>query len=183
MDTVQTKNSTSKKNTDLYDSLQSDSNLSTNCSLSPKTPSNDYNLGLRQVDIICSSDEVTDFLLENQRGWSIIGQPYYSSNTLIQHFDPPPWTIGNGLDYNDSKFEKNNTKRSRGFETAPGGIYDYPLPDPTWEWKWNTWYVDMSGDVDDNGWSYSFRFGSNTWHGTNIWFHSWVRRRKWKRVR
>jgi hypothetical protein len=42
----------------------------------------------------------------------------------------------------------------------------------------------MSGDVDEEGWEYSFWFGKGcAWHGTHPWFHSFVRRRRWLRKR
>ena len=42
----------------------------------------------------------------------------------------------------------------------------------------------MGYDVDDQGWSYAFNFGSNSrWHGSHVWFHSFVRRRRWIRLR
>ena len=58
------------------------------------------------------------------------------------------------------------------------------MPDPSWEWAWQSWYVDMSYDVDEEGWEYSFSFQrSVAWHGTHPWFHSFVRRRRWLRKR
>ncbi|KAJ6083372.1 hypothetical protein N7467_007507 [Penicillium canescens] len=62
-------------------------------------------------------------------------------------------------------------------------ITNAQLPDPSWEWAWKAWYVDMSGDVDEQGWQYSFSFASSSWHGTQPWFHSFVRRRRWVRLR
>ncbi|KAE8556591.1 hypothetical protein TMatcc_003971 [Talaromyces marneffei ATCC 18224] len=105
-----------------------------------------------------------DVLYENQRGWFLFGIPFYSSRSLLQ-FDPPAWV---DKDYRES----------------PVNITNAQLPDPSWEWAWPTWYVDMSGDVDEEGWQYSFlflpKFG---WHGTHPWFHSYVRRRRWVRLR
>lgn len=102
-------------------------------------------------------------LVENQRGWFILGFPFFSANVLMPT-DPEPWTCG-----------------ATG-SPATGDITCYHLPDPTWEWTWPSWYVDMARDVDDQGWSYSWRFCSDTWHGSHIWFHSFVRRRRWIRV-
>jgi hypothetical protein len=63
-------------------------------------------------------------------------------------------------------------------------ITNAQVPDPSWEWSWKTWYVDMSYDVDEEGWQYSFSFASRfSWHGTHPWFHSFVRRRRWLRQR
>lgn len=87
----------------------------------------------------------------------------FSSNMLLPT-DPAAWTYG-------------STGRQ-----ASGDISCYPLPDTSWEWTWPRWYVDMGYDVDDQGWAYSWRFGSDTWHGSHVWFHSFVRRRHWIRV-
>lgn len=104
-----------------------------------------------------------DILYENQRGWFFFGIPLYSQSSLL-NFDPSAWT----------------TQDRR---ASPVDITNAQLPDPSWEWAWRTWYVDMSGDVDEQGWQYSFSFGSTQWHGTHPWFHSLVRRRRWVRLR
>jgi hypothetical protein len=42
----------------------------------------------------------------------------------------------------------------------------------------------MTPDVDEEGWSYSFSFSPVfAWHGNHVWFHSFVRRRRWLRKR
>lgn len=105
-----------------------------------------------------------DVLVENQRGWFILGYPFFSHNMLFS-LDPSPWTYG-------------PTNKP-----APGDVQSFPLPDPSWDWTWNRWYVDMAYDVDDQGWSYSWRFASDVWHGSHVWFHSFVRRRRWIRLR
>ncbi|KIW28713.1 uncharacterized protein PV07_08351 [Cladophialophora immunda] len=105
-----------------------------------------------------------DILYENQRGWFFCGIPLYSHSSLLPP-DPSPWST---KDLKDSAVNITNAQ----------------VPDPTWEWAWNSWYVDMSHDVDEEGWQYSFAFGHNwTWHGTHPWFHSFVRRRRWLRKR
>ena len=105
-----------------------------------------------------------DVLYENQRGWFLCGIPLYSSNSLL-NFDPAGW--------------QNST-----FHDSPVNITNAQLPDPTWHWEWRTWYVDMSDDVDEEGWQYSFSFGNQfAWHGSHPWFHSFVRRRRWLRKR
>ncbi|KAJ5103989.1 Meiotically protein [Penicillium argentinense] len=104
-----------------------------------------------------------DVLYENQRGSFIFGIPLYSHSSLL-NFDPSAWMT-------QDKSE------------SPVNITNAQLPDPSWEWSWRTWYVDMSGDVDEQGWQYSFSFSSSQWHGTHPWFHSWVRRRRWVRLR
>lgn len=105
-----------------------------------------------------------DVLYENQRGFFLCGIPLFSSKSLL-NFDPSPW-------------------QTRDFKYSPVSILDKQCPDPSWEWAWKTWYVDMTTDVDDQGWAYSFSFnGYFSWHGTHVWFHSFVRRRRWLRKR
>ncbi|KAF1825444.1 uncharacterized protein K489DRAFT_157632 [Dissoconium aciculare CBS 342.82] len=113
-------------------------------------------------------DTVVDVLYENQRGAFLFGIPKYSSSSLLPT-DPKPW-------------------QNADFRTSPVDIRNAQVPDPSWEWTWKSWYVDMSRDVDEEGWEYSFAFvghGGRTfaWHGTHPWFHSFVRRRRWLRVR
>ncbi|KAK2873732.1 hypothetical protein FQN49_002130 [Arthroderma sp. PD_2] len=106
----------------------------------------------------------TDVLYENQRGWFFFGKPIFSRNSLL-NLDPPAWMTTN-------------------CEPSPVTIANAQVPDPSWEWEWKTWYVDMSYDVDEEGWQYSFSFASKfAWHGTHPWCHSFVRRRRWLRRR
>lgn len=110
-------------------------------------------------------DEVVDVLYENQRGAFLFGIPKYSHASLFPRADPKPW-------------------QNAQFRTSPVDIRNAQVPDPSWEWVWNSWYVDMSRDVDDEGWEYNFNFyGTSSWHGNHPWFHSFVRRRRWLRLR
>ena len=105
-----------------------------------------------------------DVLYENQRGSFFLGIPLYSHSSLL-NFDPSPWV-------------------TKDFKDSPVNITNAQVPDPSWQWSWKRWYVDMSHDVDEEGWQYSFSFGGNfVWHGTHPWFHSFVRRRRWLRKR
>ncbi|KAL4906141.1 hypothetical protein BDW74DRAFT_139076 [Aspergillus multicolor] len=105
-----------------------------------------------------------DILYENQRGWFFFGIPLYSNQSLL-NIDPVPWINASG---------------KRSFVD----ITNAQVPDPSWEWAWKTWYVDMSGDVDEQGWQYAFSFSrSSSWHGTHPFWHSFVRRRRWVRLR
>lgn len=104
-----------------------------------------------------------DILYENQRGWFLCGIPLYSHQSLLP-IDPSAWV-------------------NRHWKDSPVNITNAQVPDPSWEWAWKTWYVDMTGDVDEQGWEYSFSFRSSSWHGTHPWFHSFVRRRRWIRLR
>ena len=107
--------------------------------------------------------KVLDILYENQRGWFFFGIPLYSHGSLL-NFDPSAWV-------------------TKDLKDSPVNITNAQLPDPSWEWVWPTWYVDMSGDVDEQGWQYSLSFSSSAWHGSHPWFHSFVRRRRWVRLR
>ncbi|PWW72413.1 hypothetical protein C7212DRAFT_287717 [Tuber magnatum] len=105
-----------------------------------------------------------DILYENQRGVFVCGIPLFSSKGLL-NLDPAPWQ--NGL-----------------FRDSAVSIVNAQLPDPSWAWAWKTWYVDMTQDVDEEGWTYSFSFNpAFSWHGNHVWFHSFVRRRRWLRKR
>ena len=109
-------------------------------------------------------DTFIDVLYENQRGSFFCGIPLYSSNSLL-NFDPSPWQTAN-------------------FKDSAVNITNFQLPDPSWIWDWKTWYVDMSHDVDEEGWEYSFSFnGVYSWHGTHPFLYSFVRRRRWLRRR
>lgn len=111
-----------------------------------------------------SDDIFVDILYENQRGSFFCGIPLYSGKSLL-NFDPSPWQTSN-------------------FKDSPVNVTNAQLPDPSWAWAWRTWYVDMSYDVDEEGWQYSFTFSPRyAWHGTHPWFHSFVRRRRWLRKR
>ena len=110
------------------------------------------------------ADTFIDVLYENQRGSFFCGIPLYSSNSLL-NFDPSPWQTAN-------------------FKDSAVNITNFQLPDPSWVWDWKSWYVDMSHDVDDEGWEYSFSFnGVYSWHGTHPFLYSFVRRRRWLRRR
>ncbi|OCK79917.1 hypothetical protein K432DRAFT_382651 [Lepidopterella palustris CBS 459.81] len=106
-----------------------------------------------------------DILYENQRGWFIFGMPLFSQKALWNlKVDPSPWLNAD-------------------FKPVAVDIRNAQVPDPSWVWEWKSWYVDMSHDVDEEGWQYSFYFRKFAWHGNHPWFHSLVRRRRWLRKR
>ncbi|MCJ1382079.1 hypothetical protein MMC17_005191 [Xylographa soralifera] len=109
-------------------------------------------------------DYEVDILYENQRGSFFCGIPLYSAKSLL-NFDPSAW-------------------QTVAFKDSPVDITNAQVPDPTWAWAWKCWYVDMSHDVDEEGWEYSFSFRQGfSWHGNHPWFHSFARRRRWLRKR
>jgi hypothetical protein len=110
-------------------------------------------------------DSHIDILYENQRGWFVFGIPLFSSKALWNlRVDPAPWQ--------DTRFKPSAVN-----------ITNAQVPDPSWVWDWKSWYVDMSLDVDEEGWQYSLLFRGSPWHGNHPWFHSFVRRRRWLRRR
>jgi hypothetical protein len=112
-----------------------------------------------------TADAHIDVLYENQRGWFVFGIPLFSSKALWNfRIDPAPWV--------DSKCRPSAVN-----------ITNAQVPDPSWVWDWKSWYVDMSLDVDEEGWQYSLVFNRSPWHGNHPWFHSFVRRRRWLRKR
>ncbi|KAL9540222.1 hypothetical protein PS6_010864 [Mucor atramentarius] len=82
---------------------------------------------------------------------------------LLQ-FDPNPWCDA------DMRF-------------TPMNIENYQLPDPTWQWVSKDWMIDMTEDVDEAGWQYALKFHGAVWHGNYKHFRSFVRRRRWIRLR
>ncbi|KAI9709207.1 MAG: hypothetical protein M1812_007730 [Candelaria pacifica] len=139
----------------------------------PAGPSQDHR-DRSHVDIINSLGQTQsmpvnefseiDVLYENQRGSFFCGIPLYSHKSLL-NFDPSPWV-------------------NASFKDSPVDITNAQVPDPSWEWIWKSWYVDMSADVDEEGWQYSFSFQpAFSWHGAHVWFHAFVRRRRWLRKR
>ncbi|KAI9317884.1 hypothetical protein BX666DRAFT_1932415 [Dichotomocladium elegans] len=99
------------------------------------------------------------YIYDLYRSWTV----GYSSKTLLQ-FDPSPWCDAN-------------------MQYTPMDPKIYQLPDPAWQWVSKEWMVDMSGDVDEAGWQYALKFHGAVWHGNYKHFRSFVRRRRWVRLR
>ena len=168
--------------------------------------------GRRSAKRELDADTVIDILYENQRGSFLFGIPLFSSNSLLQ-IDPPSWQTCDPAERHepartpmgqpavssdptqnaDPNVNPKNPRKSRPrqplLRPSPVDITNAQVPDPCWEWGWPSWYVDMSHDVDEEGWEYSFSFGtppykSYGWHGTQKpWWHAFVRRRRWIRMR
>ena len=109
-----------------------------------------------------------DFVVENQRGLNALGLPMFSLKLLLPLVDPAPYErVGGGR-----------------VPVIHHNLAYYPLPDPTWEWRWPQWYVLMLDDVDDQGWLYArlvfSRLGN--WKG-RCYPGNCIRRRIWIRMR
>jgi hypothetical protein len=163
-------------------------------------------------DILTQQKETTYILYENQRGYSppqfsnsrmfLFGKPYFSTNSLVQSFkfDPPPYqTTNTFLTAHPGTLDPcNPTPKAKwppdalklyysSFTPRDSFLSMDSLQGYTCRWKEERWYVDMRGDVDEEGWEYAFYwngkykwFGGN-WHGKAVLFHGFVRRRKWIR--
>ncbi|GAA5835452.1 hypothetical protein JCM11251_005238 [Rhodosporidiobolus azoricus] len=103
-----------------------------------------------------------DVLYEHQRGLVVFGIPRFSSAALLQ-IDPSEWC--------DSSLRP-----------SPFNPHDHPCP-PYWLWRDSEFMVCMSGDVDEEGWSYASRFRSRHWSGEPTFPYAFVRRRQWIRTR
>jgi hypothetical protein len=105
-------------------------------------------------------DAHIDVLYENQRGWFVFGIPLFSSKALWNfRIDPAPWV--------DAQCKPSAVN-----------ITNAQVPDPSWAWDWKSWYVDMSLDVDEEGWQYSLLFkGSSCMALTHALFPGLTARR------
>ena len=146
----------------------------------------------------------------------LFGRPYFSGNSLIHifKFDPPPYQTTSSFltsspgpidpsnPHNDPlhTLKEINEKGGKG-KWPPDALRLYYSPfspyDPflsldsrrgqSFMWRQDRWYVDMRGDVDQEGWEYAFywngrwRWCGGNWHGQARLVHAWVRRRKWIR--
>ncbi|ORX65511.1 hypothetical protein DL89DRAFT_100025 [Linderina pennispora] len=79
--------------------------------------------------------------------------------------DPPPWSDVT-------------------MKLTLANVHSYQLPDPSWEWVSPRWLIDMTADVDEDGWQYATRFATKSrWRGRHSAAKSFVRRRRWVRLR
>jgi hypothetical protein len=143
----------------------------------------------------------------------IFGKPVFSGNSLFRsfHFDPPPHqttntfltthpgTIDPSNPHNAPPHTPKDRKKGAKWPPNPLNLYYSPFgphdqflsldsrTGRTFEWAQDRWYVDMRGDVDQEGWEYAFywngkyRWCGGNWHGQARFIHGWVRRRKWIR--
>ncbi|ODV76818.1 sporulation-specific protein 73, partial [Suhomyces tanzawaensis NRRL Y-17324] len=112
-----------------------------------------------------------DFVIENQRGMKFFGIPLFSNKTLLPLLDPPNYQL----------------LHMKPIVLSENSIVNYPLPDLDWKWTWDSWYILMYNDVDDQGWVYSNivfnkTLSDSTWKG-KYYTGNFVRRRIWVRMR
>ncbi|GAA5990532.1 hypothetical protein JCM10908_003117 [Rhodotorula pacifica] len=120
---------------------------------------------LKQAGVIQDEEEErveSDVLWEHQRGIVIFGLPKFSGNALFQA-DPSHWCDGS-------------------LKPSPFNPHTFPCK-PYWAWRDSEFMIDMSGDKDEEGWSYAIRFRSRFWRGEPQPIRSFVRRRRWIRTR
>lgn len=86
------------------------------------------------------------------------------SSKALGNLDPPAWT-------------------NYAHKASPTDIHTAQVPDPSWEWAWPEWKINLEDGVDEDGWEYSFMFSRKfSWHKAR-WWNSFVRRRAWIRKR
>lgn len=112
-----------------------------------------------------------EYILENQRGMQFFGIPLFSHKSLLPLVDPPTY----------------QTIDEKPLHLSENTMNNYPLPDLAWRWDWDTWYVLMYNDVDDQGWIYSNiifnrHLSDSRWKG-KYYFGNFIRRRIWIRMR
>jgi len=133
------------------------------------------------------------------------GKPYFSGNSLVRTgaLDPPRFQrTSTRVTINPGSIDPSNPSSSSAKNAWPpdpsrlyystygphSGILELDsLTGNAWKWKQDRWYVDMRGDVDEEGWEYAYiwdgryYFIGGNWHGKSVLGHSWVRRRRWVR--
>jgi len=112
---------------------------------------------------VAEGEYVMEYQLESERGFHFMGANRFSPNMRLPR-DPARFTSVSG-------------------EPLGAQLTDFEVPDDTWVWLWSRWYVDMTADVDDQGWCYAGRFHSVHWAGRHRFLRSFVRQRVWKRPR
>lgn len=128
-------------------------------------------------------DSNTEVVIENQRGITLFGFMWYSPHLLVPKVDPPQYQIvyfeenkeHNG-DYSiNISLSKLSNRILRSFEP----FYPLDFVAPGVQLPETKWHILMSiEDTDDDGWNYSWAFGSRHWKYRN----GLVRRRVWVRL-
>ncbi|SJM87396.1 uncharacterized protein ZBIST_3585 [Zygosaccharomyces bailii] len=106
-----------------------------------------------------------DVIVENQRGLTLFGCPCFSAKLLFPRMDPSNFQIMNR--------QKGTLYDMKGSRRPIRDFYPVDGDD-----QGGRWLVDMRyGDVDDQGWVYSWAFRHGRWRGKK----GIVRRRLWVR--
>ncbi|BGP05590.1 hypothetical protein JCM10049v2_001396 [Rhodotorula toruloides] len=119
---------------------------------------------LKEAGVIKDEEDKVecDVLWEHQRGMVVFGLPKFTANLLFQ-VDPPEWCDAS-------------------LKPSPFSPHTFPCR-PYWVWRDSEFMIDMSGDKDEEGWSYAVRFRSKYWRGEAVFGRAFVRRRRWIRTR
>lgn len=107
----------------------------------------------------------SDVIIENQRGITLWGYPFFSAKLLLRRLDPCNFQIMNR--------EKGTLIDVRENHRPVKEIFPLERPEEV-----GKWFIDMRvGDVDDQGWTYSWNFSHGRWRAEK----GFVRRRVWVR--
>lgn len=120
------------------------------------------------------ADLPEDIFVENERGFTFLGYPIFSAKLLIPRLDPTNFQLVNS----ENGLLKNISNAS--VHTIAGL---YPLAkNEVKKREQEGWFVLMEyedkADMDDQGWVYSWHFGTDRWKSK----HGFVRRRVWVKL-
>lgn len=125
-----------------------------------------------------------EVIVENERGFTVLGYPLYSSKMLFPRFDPPQFQLYNKATGKMVSVAMNRIKVA----TSIDNIFPLNLNEYAVEGHWNAdgddykWFVMMDAngtwDSDEQGWFYSWNFNNRRWKCKN----GIVRRRIWIRL-
>ncbi|CCD25966.2 Spo73p NDAI_0G01910 [Naumovozyma dairenensis CBS 421] len=118
-----------------------------------------------------------DIIIENERGLTFLGYPFYSPRLLIPRIDPPQFQI---FIHSTGLLQCVSDDIIQSFQ------YFYPLESQFDEENAikndEKWFVMMDFkdryDMDDQGWCYSWSFNNSRWKSKN----GIVRRRVWVKL-
>ncbi|CAL9734062.1 sporulation-specific protein 73 [Monosporozyma servazzii] len=159
------------------------------------------------TEILLELDETNDIIVENQRGITLLGIPFFSSSFLLPTLDPPNYQlIVSNFDTEDGNIVNKSIIPIpyHGIGTPRNKLNSfnelYPLPwvseDENNKYKVcnprkkpGKWYVKLNhnfveknallNNCDDQGWIYGWRFRSKHWKER----HGLVRRRIWIKLK
>lgn len=113
-----------------------------------------------------SSDQ--DIIIENQRGFILMGLTFFSGKFLIPRIDPSHFQIF-------AKKKLIPIKNETNFNNLIEIIYPISFNEQENYLKSSRWVIELSKNKDEQGWQYSWHFNSRYWKPhTGI-----VRRRIW----